>query len=1468
MKAMIKNKRRPLMSWMMTLVMLLNVLFPLSTAYAASVGNNLTDFTAKISQNGTEIAEGGTLASGEPITVGISFGVPVLGDDPTPANPVRKGDTATFELSSAFKVISSDSIALKFGSVTVGHVSFSTDSGTNMVSAHVVFDGDDEVFDGTDHTVTCKFSANFEYDASGDAGSAGDHLITILGKTYTVVVPAPEIQYQVTKSGTPDLSSKSITWTVNISAVQAGSDISLSGYRFSDDLSVVGNYISGSFQAGGVSAAPTVDGSTIRYVFPDGSTSPQQITFRTEIPDNSYYSSTQQKITNKAQLLDRENKVVNEGQTTVSFTPKWIEKAGTSSDSGSSGTYDPKNRTITWTITANQMGAALNHVVITDLLPDGLTLKSASWQAWNGTAWGTAAPVSPNGSGEYAIGNINSKILLTIVTNVPDEDYTTGTRTYTNSAKIRWDGLPGTGIGSGNVNVGVGYNAITKSGVADPANRSVHWTVNVDTKGQSIPDLKVYDLLVYGSGSSGFSVSQATGFPAGMTPTDLTPRYDQQYIDGSFSGSGLGITVHPILQNGKRVADLLEITGLSAAAPNAFTFDTLVVNPDVFAGNKTSQVWNTAGLFSANAKLNAASNKVNYPSNMLAKEMLKREAISDPSAGVNNKTTNAADGFDYVDKSVIFRLSVNADGMDLSHMTNASGQSLGAATVTDTLPAGWKFTEIAPGKDYLIFAGNTGGAKSVTASGTPLETVTGLSADFTADGTAKFTFSDLKAPYVILVKAKPTDETAAGYFDANKTTAVRNNLALSTENWTPGVTAFQDVSITSKLLEKSLTTPAAGELRWTVDYNPYDLPQPGTKLEDTLPAGIDLRTDSSGKLLLSDGNIAVHEMTLNSDGSDTVGDEVALKIGENLFYDNATRVLTFLIPDSAKAYRFSYLTDITGEPGTVSNKVALYGDSAKQEETAQPYVITAADGEATLQRNGWIVITKTDGAGAPLAGAEFTLFASDGQTVIRKGSTGSDGTVKLKTIPDGEYILRETQAPAGYTPDSRTHSLTVTTTGSAVVASIDGKTGKGSNAVTVQNYLKGTAGNLTVSKTVAGNAADDKKQFDFTITFVGANGTYHYAGHGVPDGTIKSGDTVSLAHGQSITISGLPKDAAYAVKEADYSGSGYSKASTGETGTIAADATQTASFTNTKNGKEPDRQTGTLTISKTVAGTGADTSKKFTFTVTFTGASGSYHYTGNGVPDGTIRSGDTVSLAHGQSITITGLPDGAAYKVSENASSARGYSVKSTGSSGTISSSQDRTAAFTNTKLPDSTGSLTVRKTVTGQGADLSKKFDFTVTLTDAPDAYPYTGASNGTLRSGDTISLANGESITITGLPEGAAYTVTESDYTADGYTAASVGAAGVIAAGASQSASFTNRWSSTQSKPETPENPSDNIGDGNIPQGTANGGGTGMPKTGDSQTGSLAKFGFLFFSTALAVLVSADLILRKKHSGKRYRK
>ena len=90
------------------------------------------------------------------------------------------------------------------------------------------------------------------------------------------------------------------------------------------------------------------------------------------------------------------------------------------------------------------------------------------------------------------------------------------------------------------------------------------------------------------------------------------------------------------------------------------------------------------------------------------------------------------------------------------------------------------------------------------------------------------------------------------------------------------------------------------------------------------------------------------------------------------------------------------------------------------ENQAVNYAISSADSLATMQRGGWLEITKTNGAtAATLPDAEFTLFSEDGSTAIRKAVSAANGKLTLRAIPAGQYILKETAAPLGYSYGQR-----------------------------------------------------------------------------------------------------------------------------------------------------------------------------------------------------------------------------------------------------------------------------------------------------------------------------------------------------------------------------------------------------------------------------------------------------------------
>lgn len=117
------------------------------------------------------------------------------------------------------------------------------------------------------------------------------------------------------------------------------------------------------------------------------------------------------------------------------------------------------------------------------------------------------------------------------------------------------------------------------------------------------------------------------------------------------------------------------------------------------------------------------------------------------------------------------------------------------------------------------------------------------------------------------------------------------------------------------------------------------------------------------------------------------------------------------------------------------------------------------------------------------------------------------------------------------------------------------------------------------------------------------------------------------------------------------------------------------------------------------------------------------------------------------------------------------------------------TATITNTytKMEDNTGSLTVKKTVSGGGASYNKEFTFTVTLTENND--PLNGEVGGvTFTNGvATFTLKHNQEKSITGIPAGYTYTVTEN---ADGYTQSitSGSATGTIEKGKTATVTFNN--------------------------------------------------------------------------------
>lgn len=1167
-------------------------------ADGAEVKNILTNIKATVLQNNEEIVAGGTLDSNKPIKIIYSFDLPVQNDYPEPSEFVKSGDIATFVLPDKLELINTASQSLMFQGEVVGDVTF---SGSQAVVTFSELLNDESIM-----CVSSKFEAEMNYDASGAPEEGGEYDIVILDKTFKVIVPPKQVTITGEKKGTVDVTNKIVKWMVEVTAsLEGGGDGSLRGYTFSDDLGEVGGYVPNSFKIGKSNdeteanlVSVDYEDKTLTYAFPDGYRGTYYLFFQTEIPDSMIYATGKQSIYNSAVIKkDNEVKLLTD---TVEFQMEWIKKNGevVSGSEGSDVSYDPSARKIRWTIQANQMGATIDNAVITDVLPEGLTFEKASiaYRAVGESSWGTETLANPEIVDQkltFSFGNelTGKEVLIKIETKVDDTSQSSDIKNFENYATLTGDGLPGNGFDSNHYSVGIGINPISKSAENyDNATHKLNWTVAVNTKSQQYGgNLRVMDLLVYGSN---FNVLDFSGLNTGndlkdITYSDLekmTPQFNQKYA-GNFNGTGLDIAVHHLKKDGKVVADILIVTkeggtGLDYTKINTFSYDTVVINPDIYASNQSSEISNTATLFSSNLKLNSATGKKSITSNMLKKDMLTRENAAgfegDLNAllNINGDPAGTDGGFRYDDKSVIFRIHVNTNGLAdaTNDLTTADGEKLGNLVVTDTLPRGWEFKKL-DGKDFLIYEKN----------GNPLHAVVPQISDYSdflsttgptepiddVGGTMTFQFNKLTKPYVILVKAGPTAQMAENYFSKNDHYSVDNNVTMSNEHYTSNKApkSKQTVSIESNVLNKKYGSPEKGTLLWTVEYKPYHLKHDGAYIEDILPIGLDLPLDAKGNLILED-NIKILKLEMAANGSYSDGDIVPfLPNQEMITYHNASRTLRFNLPDTQQAYRLTYKTDITGDPGaTMTNKVTLYAKEVSNEEQNKQYIISDVDASASFLRGGWIKITKTNQSSLPLPGADFTLFAEDGFTVIRKGTSGIDGIIHLKGITPGKYILKETKSPDGYNISAETYVVSIVKGEDNKITTTINNTN--TNAITVKNILTGTVGDLKISKTVAGNAGDKVKSFTFTIAFTGTDDVFSYSKSGSPNGTIKSGDIITLTHGQEITIMGIPKGVSYTVTENDYSAEGYKTEKSGDTGTIVADETKNVSFTNTKTKKD------------------------------------------------------------------------------------------------------------------------------------------------------------------------------------------------------------------------------------------------------------------------------------------------------------
>jgi hypothetical protein len=470
------------------------------------------------------------------------------------------------------------------------------------------------------------------------------------------------------------------------------------------------------------------------------------------------------------------------------------------------------------------------------------------------------------------------------------------------------------------------------------------------------------------------------------------------------------------------------------------------------------------------------------------------------------------------------------------------------------------------------------------------------------------------------------------------------------------------------------------------------------------------------------------------------------------------------------------------------------------------------------------VFTKEDGT--PFTDTVFWTKGSDSDS----WTPDETGKVTFQLMKDESITMK---LPEGVTYEVQEINLPENFTLTSLVGEAQGTIAAGQTAslTFVNTFQQPDTVALTLRKQVGNEHPDTNQAFAFNISLKDAAGnpvTGSYVtetsdGLSLEGSTISGGQItftngaarVSLKSGEWITITGLPEGCQYAIEEEE--NTHYTANVTIEAGENQETLTTKKVDWRTMAGNESVlfvNMSNSLTLTKEVTGTLADTNQQFTFDIRLmdqngTALTGQYAteisaISGVDTAGATVNYNSTepglvtVTLKHGQSVTFQGLPNFFRYEIQERNETATDalYEVSAieTYTDGveipkdfapaknlvqrTVAGTGacvDNEVKYINHRTEEETISLLLTKLVSGELGEKNKAFEFQITLKDKDQNalsgtyevvpaslegvdLPVIDGNKLTFTDGKaTVSLKHGQSVTILGLPIGYGYEIQE---------------------------------------------------------------------------------------------------------------
>ena len=355
---------------------------------------------------------------------------------------------------------------------------------------------------------------------------------------------------------------------------------------------------------------------------------------------------------------------------------------------------------------------------------------------------------------------------------------------------------------------------------------------------------------------------------------------------------------------------------------------------------------------------------------------------------------------------------------------------------SDTSPYETKYTSLVSDVSSAILAGDmtNSTATSTLLASLDASTLTGAVTvgTYNSNDSATKTFSNqdkgiyyVKATnYPAGVKSVTNSVFALPYYDANTKAWINTISAINLAEKTTEDTVSLTKTITNSTQNNVNYTD--GSLGDTVTFQLKSdtagsdaMPLNSYVISDTLGKGLTFNQSSvSVELQKTDGTrvkaLGTTEYSVNStggNGSDTVitvtlTPATAL-VTDSDFYDADYVVVTYSATINKNA--------ATGKAGNTNSADSITYSNKND-------VSATATGNKVYVYTYTVNINKMDQSGTKLAGAKFSIYDSTGNTLLGNGTSNANGLVTFTNtsgeavkLAPGNYIVRETESPSGYT---------------------------------------------------------------------------------------------------------------------------------------------------------------------------------------------------------------------------------------------------------------------------------------------------------------------------------------------------------------------------------------------------------------------------------------------------------------------